>query len=347
MGIGRWGRRRRSGDDGRLFVYAYRSGAHRRARSSGAAVRRRVWVSRRTRCPITPRSRGFGCVTRRRSRAVRRVLELCARAGLVDVGVVAVDGTKIAAARRITHAHYSRSPRRSSRTLRAWMRPRMSCFGEARGEELPEGCAPVASRRKLLREAKQALDAERLRRPRRSAQSQRAPSPNARRASSQTGSLSCALSPSTRSGLRPGSPATGRDGCRCHLQHQALPADQIRPRARSTSAIATRAISRRRAGGCRATTPRPSSRRADRARGRDQTESLDTANLQPMIETADAELQAAGVSRPLDVVANAGYWKNERDRSARSARRRSAPSSRPTPTDARSLGPAVAAAAMT
>src|SRR3954447_24685099 len=42
------------------------------------------------------------------------VLELCARAGLVKVGVVAVDGTKIAAARRITRrAATSRSPRRS------------------------------------------------------------------------------------------------------------------------------------------------------------------------------------------------------------------------------------------
>jgi hypothetical protein len=42
------------------------------------------------------------------------------------------------------------------------------------------------------------------------------------------------------------------------------------------------------------------------------TESLDTANLQPMVETARAELQAAGVSEtPGVVLADAGYWKNE------------------------------------
>ena len=40
--------------------------------------------------------------------------------------------------------------------------------------------------------------------------------------------------------------------------------------------------------------------------------SLDTANLQPMVETARAELQAASVDeRPGVVVADAGYWKNE------------------------------------
>ncbi|MDQ5831549.1 MAG: transposase [Actinomycetota bacterium] len=42
------------------------------------------------------------------------------------------------------------------------------------------------------------------------------------------------------------------------------------------------------------------------------TESLDTANLQPMVETARAELQAAGIEEnPGVVLADAGYWKNE------------------------------------
>jgi hypothetical protein len=41
-------------------------------------------------------------------------------------------------------------------------------------------------------------------------------------------------------------------------------------------------------------------------------ESLDTANLQPMVETARAELEAAGVTeKPGVVLADAGYWKNE------------------------------------
>jgi Transposase DDE domain len=41
-------------------------------------------------------------------------------------------------------------------------------------------------------------------------------------------------------------------------------------------------------------------------------ESLDTANLQPMVETARQELEAAGVTeKPGVVLADAGYWKNE------------------------------------
>ena len=41
-------------------------------------------------------------------------------------------------------------------------------------------------------------------------------------------------------------------------------------------------------------------------------ESLDTANLQPMVEAAIGELQAVGVTqKPGIVLADAGYWKNE------------------------------------
>jgi hypothetical protein len=41
-------------------------------------------------------------------------------------------------------------------------------------------------------------------------------------------------------------------------------------------------------------------------------ESLDTANLQPMVETANTELKAAGIEEKQGVVlADAGYWKNE------------------------------------
>ena len=42
------------------------------------------------------------------------------------------------------------------------------------------------------------------------------------------------------------------------------------------------------------------------------TESLDTANLEPMVYTAGAELRAAGVSaKPGVILADAGYWKND------------------------------------
>jgi transposase len=90
------------------------------------------------------------------------VLELCARAGLVRVGVVAVDGTKIAAA--ATH-HATRSYEQIAREILEEAgridAAEDELYGEARGDELPEGLRTSGDRRKVLREAKQALDAQR------------------------------------------------------------------------------------------------------------------------------------------------------------------------------------------
>ena len=90
------------------------------------------------------------------------VLELCARAGLVKVGVVAVDGTKIAAA--ATH-HATRSYEQIAKEILEEAGEidarEDELYGDARGDELPEGLRTSGDRRKVLREAKQALDAQR------------------------------------------------------------------------------------------------------------------------------------------------------------------------------------------
>jgi transposase len=90
------------------------------------------------------------------------VLGLCARAGLVQVGIVAVDGTKVAAA--ATH-HATRSYEQIAQEI-VDEAGRIDAaedelYGEARGDELPEGLRTAGDRRKVLREAKQALEAER------------------------------------------------------------------------------------------------------------------------------------------------------------------------------------------
>jgi transposase len=90
------------------------------------------------------------------------VLALCARAGLVRVGIVAIDGTKIAAA--ATH-HANRGYEQIAREILE-EEGRIDAaedelYGEARGDELPEGLRTAGDRRKWLREAKQALEAER------------------------------------------------------------------------------------------------------------------------------------------------------------------------------------------
>ena len=90
------------------------------------------------------------------------VLELCARAGMVKVGVVAVDGTKIAAA--ATH-HATRTYEQiAEEILEEAARldaAEDALFGDARGDELPEGLRTSGDRRAWVREAKQAMEAKR------------------------------------------------------------------------------------------------------------------------------------------------------------------------------------------
>jgi Transposase domain (DUF772) len=90
------------------------------------------------------------------------VLELCARAGVVKVGVVAVDGTKVAAA--ATH-HATRSYEQIAKEILEEAGEidarEDELYGDTRGDELPEGLRTSGDRRKVLREAKQALDAQR------------------------------------------------------------------------------------------------------------------------------------------------------------------------------------------
>ena len=280
------------------------------------------------------------------------VLELCARAGLVDVGVVAVDGTKIAAAatHHATRTYEQIAQARSSRTRQRLDAAEDELFGEARGDELPEGLRTSGERRKWLREAKQAMDAQRAAPGQEDpARPRRAPSPMQDAALSKTGSLSGALSPSTRRGLRPGSPATGRGGC-------SAPRYNIKPYP---------LVPIRRAG--KINVSDPDSRNLKTTRGWVQGYNAQAVvtweqiviarrshgvagHRQPATDdrkTAGEELQAAGVSEPGRRGAGRRRLLEERRDRRADQPEASACSSHPTPTAARGLGPVVAAAAMT
>jgi transposase len=94
-----------------------------------------------------------------------QVLTLCAEAGLVEVGVIAVDGSKFAAAA-------SDSAIRTYEQIAAEILEEAGhidaaegeIHGEARGDELHEHLARREGRRAWLREAKKCLDAERAER---------------------------------------------------------------------------------------------------------------------------------------------------------------------------------------
>src|SRR3954465_10204289 len=94
------------------------------------------------------------------------VLTLCARSGLVKVGVIAVDGTKLhASASRNENVDYEQLPREILEEAKAVDAAEDELYGEARGDELPAQLATEQGRRGWLREAKQRLEAERAANP--------------------------------------------------------------------------------------------------------------------------------------------------------------------------------------
>src|SRR5918998_3130267 len=90
------------------------------------------------------------------------VLALCAEAGLVQVGVVAIDGTKV-------HANASQHATRSYEDIAREILAEADAvdaaedeqFGDRHGDELPSELATAQGRRGWLREAKRRLDERR------------------------------------------------------------------------------------------------------------------------------------------------------------------------------------------
>src|SRR5919201_130156 len=90
------------------------------------------------------------------------VLTLCARSGLVRVGVIAVDGTKLQAnASRNENLDYEQLAREILEEAKAVDAAEDELYGDARGDELPPEFSTSAGRRGWLREAKKRLEAER------------------------------------------------------------------------------------------------------------------------------------------------------------------------------------------
>src|SRR5215213_2643948 len=90
------------------------------------------------------------------------VLALCAEAGLVRVGVIAVDGTKVAAnAAPQATRDYEQIAREILAEADAVDAEEDDRFGEARGDELPPELSTAQGRRGWLREAKRRLDEQR------------------------------------------------------------------------------------------------------------------------------------------------------------------------------------------
>lgn len=94
------------------------------------------------------------------------VLRLCADAGLAGVGVLAVDGTKVHAnASTFANRDYEQLAREFLEDAAEVDRREDELYGDRRGDELPAELSTSQGRRGWLREAKQRLDAERAANP--------------------------------------------------------------------------------------------------------------------------------------------------------------------------------------
>ena len=240
------------------------------------------------------------------------VLELCARAGMVEVGVVAVDGSKIAAA--ATH-HATRTYRQIAEEIVKEAgeldAAEDELYGDARGDELPEGLRTATQRRARLREARLALDAERA------AEAKKVPRDRDERLEEcrtrlvEDWRLERRVEAEHEAWRAQGIASNGRRCMNAHAYRPAVLPDEPEGKINVTD---------------------PDSRNLKTTRGWVQgynaqavvttnqiviaaeisTESLDSPNLQPMIATARQELEHAGITdRPGVVVADAGYWKND------------------------------------
>jgi transposase len=89
------------------------------------------------------------------------VLRLCAKAGAVSVGVIAVDGTRVkASAADRANMDYEQLAKEILAEADRVDRQEAERFGDSRGDELPSELADPVTRRQRLREAKRRLDEE-------------------------------------------------------------------------------------------------------------------------------------------------------------------------------------------
>jgi transposase len=146
-----------------LLLYAYAIGER-----SSRAIERRCHVDIAFRVITANQVPDHATIARFRARHEQalgelfgQVLALCARAGLVSLGVVAIDSTKIAAnASGDANWSYEQIARELLAEAEAVDEAEDQQFGQARGDELPAQMADPVSRRARLQQAKRQMEAE-------------------------------------------------------------------------------------------------------------------------------------------------------------------------------------------
>jgi hypothetical protein len=294
-----------------LYVYAYSIGVR-----SARAIERRCHEDVAFRVICAGQAPDHATIARFRARHERAiaalfggVLALCARAGLLEVGVVALDGTKLAAAAsERQNRTYEQIAAEILKEAAAIDAAEDELYGEARGDELPAGLRTSGDRKKRLREARQALDAERAAKAKPIPRQRKARLAECKRRLEQDLALERQVIKEHDAWRRRG---IASDGSRRIAGHNLK--DQPLPEQPSAKLNLTDPDSRN------LKTPRGwvQGYNAQALVGARQiivaaeisTEAVDSPNLEPMVEAACSELQAAGLEeQPEVLLADAGYW---------------------------------------
>jgi transposase len=234
------------------------------------------------------------------------VLALCAKSGLAKVGVIAVDGTKLHAnASRDENLDYEQIAREILEEAKATDAAEDELYGDTRGDELPEQLRTGEGRRAWLREAKRQLEAQRERKAR--------PVPRSRpkRLKEAKRRLEEELWTEVRANAAYEHYRSGRmqDGRRF-----SRPPDPYTPPATPDGRVNLSDPDSRVVKGLRGFIQGYNAQAVTNEHqiviaAEVMTAAPDFGHLEPMLDAAQRELQAAGVSdRPEVLLADAGYW---------------------------------------
>ncbi len=235
------------------------------------------------------------------------VLALCAEAGLVRVGVIAVDGTKLAANAAVQATReYEQIAREILAEADAVDAAEDERFGDARGDELPAELSTAQGRRGWLREAKRRLDERRAQEARPIPKSRPERLKEAKRRLEEEHRVECRANAAYEAYRARGMMKDGRRFGR--------PPDPYRPPAAPTGKINLSVLDSRNVKTSRGWVQ---GYKAQAVVTEDQiviaaevsVDSPDFGHLEPMVAAALAELARAGVEQsPEIVLADAGYW---------------------------------------
>jgi transposase len=234
------------------------------------------------------------------------VLALCAKSGLAKVGVVAVDGTKLHAnASRDENLDYEQIAREILEEAKATDAAEDELYGDTRGDELPEQLRTGEGRRAWLREAKRQLEAQRER------EARPVPRSRPKRLKEAKRRLEEELWTEVRANAAYEHYRSGRmqDGRRF-----SRPPDPYTPPATPDGRVNLSDPDSRVVKGLRGFIQGYNAQAVTNEHqiviaAEVMTAAPDFGHLEPMLDAAQRELQAAGVSdRPEVLLADAGYW---------------------------------------